>query len=115
MPKGLRRDRRQPMREPRIVAPDRLEVDVTDLTADRADAATADGPVVQLDDRRELHARPAQEHLVGDVDLAPIDRADLRLHAEGRGDLEYALAGDALEDVVRGRRRDEHAVTDHEE
>jgi hypothetical protein len=35
------------------------------------------GPVVDLDHRGDLDAGAAQEHLVGDVQLRPVDRADL--------------------------------------
>ena len=71
------RDLRQPVRVLGQPAAHRVEVAVADELPDRADLARADRPMVDLDDRRDLDAGPAQEHLVGDVQLGPVDRADL--------------------------------------
>ena len=66
---------------------------------------------IDLDDRADLRAGAAQEDLVGAVELGPVDRAldDLEPEVVAR-DLDEPAAGDALEDVVGHRRRDEHAV-----
>ena len=97
------------------VAAHRVEVALADQPRDRADRAVADGAMVDLDHRAHLDAGPAQEDLVTDVELGAIDRADLDRDPGILRQLDDRLAGDALEDVVGHRRRQEHAVANHEQ
>ncbi len=71
--------------------------------------------MVDLGDRRDLDAGAAQEHLVGDVQLGPVDRADLDRDLLVAEQLHHREAGHALEDVVVDRRGQRHAVADDEE
>ena len=71
-------DRREPVAVLGQAAADRVEVAVADEPRRSGPISPdADRPVVDLDDRRDLDAGPAQEHLVGDVQLGAVDRADL--------------------------------------
>src|SRR5439155_23263432 len=91
------------------------DVRVANPLPDRPDVAAADRAAVDLDTRRDLCAGAAEEHLVRDVQLRPVDRALLDGDPELPREGEDRVAGDALEDVGRDRRRDERAVADHEE
>src|SRR5947207_5081067 len=102
-----------PLRVGAIVAARDREVPLADRRSHRSDRAVADGAAVDLDARRDLGAGPAEEDLVRDEELGPVDGP---LHdgvAELPRELDDRLAGDALEDVVRDRRRDERALMDH--
>ena len=70
-------DGREPVAVLGQVAAHRSEVALADQPRDRADRARADRPVVDLDDGADLDAGAAQEHLVADVELGAVDRADL--------------------------------------
>ena len=62
-------DRGQPVLVFGQTAADRVEVAVPDQPSDRPDLPGPDRPMVDLDDRRDLDARAAQEHLLGDIQL----------------------------------------------
>src|SRR5258708_8083537 len=104
-------DRQGPAGVLRVVAADGAEVDALQLAGELADLAVADRPAVALDHRRHLRAGAAEEQLVAGVELGPVDRALDDLLAELVADELYEQpAGDALEDVVGDRRRDEMAA-----
>ena len=92
-----------------------VEIGARDLCGDRTHLAFADRPVVDARYRGDLSAGSAEEHLVGDVELRPVDGADRGRNAGVARDLEHARADDPLEDVVTRGRRDEHAVAHQEE
>src|SRR6266542_5475618 len=93
-------DRRQPVPVLRQAPPDSIEVASLERAADRAHLARADLPMVDLDHRTDLDAGPAQEDLIRDVQLGPVDRADLGTEPLPRRELEEGAARDALQDVV---------------
>src|SRR5688500_13425926 len=74
---GTLADRGQPVLVLRQAAPNGVEVAVLDQPRHGPHRPRTERAVVDLDDRRHLDARPAQEHLIGDVQLAAIDRPDL--------------------------------------
>src|SRR5688500_15782960 len=97
---GTLGDRGDPVAVLREPPAHRVEVPVADQPADRAHLAGADRTVVDLDDRRDLDAGPAQQHLVGDVQLGAVDRAGLDGDPLVPEQLDDRLAGHALEQVV---------------
>src|SRR5215210_3988535 len=48
-----------------------LEVQLLQALDDRAYAARADGPVVDLDDGGDLEPRPREKHLISGIELRP--------------------------------------------
>ena len=79
-------------------------------------AAVADRSMVELDDRRDLDAGPAQEHLVGDVELGAVDRPDLDAGSPGRAAssiMASRVTPSRMSSVTGGVIT--HAVADHEE
>src|ERR687897_513440 len=93
-----------------------LEVQLLQTLDDGAYAARPDGPVVHLDDGRDLEPRATEEHLIGGVELRaahlPLDDRYPELLA---GELHHGVAGYAFEDVGRDRRCDELALPDEED
>ena len=79
---------------------------------DLAGDARADRVVVDLADRDELGGGAAEEDLVGEVELGAREVALDDLDPEVARDLQDGLAGDAVEDRGRLRRRGDHAVLD---
>src|SRR5829696_4179587 len=86
-----------------------LEVQLLQTLDDGTYAARPDGPVVHLDDGRDLEPRSAEEHLIGGVELRaahlPLDDRHPELFAS---ELHHGVAGYALEDVGRDGRSEEH-------
>src|SRR2546428_732337 len=77
--------------------------------------ASARGPATA--GRRDLVAAPAEERLLGDVELGAVDLALDHVQPESiRANLlDEGRARDGLEDVCGDRRRDEPALANHEE
>src|SRR5438093_8624008 len=73
----------QPVPVLRQATPDRVEVACLDRPGDRPDRAGTDRAVVDLHDRADLDAGATEEHLVRDIQLRAVDRADLRRDALG--------------------------------
>src|SRR5688572_5618956 len=73
---GTLRNRRQPVAVLRQPAADSVEIAITDQAPDRPDLAGPDRPMVDLHHGRDLDAGAAQEHLVRDIELGAVDRAD---------------------------------------
>src|SRR5690606_36769068 len=72
----LRRDsaldssvRREPLGMCRVAAAHHVELALLEATSNRTKAAVADGPVIDLSDRRHLGGGACQEHLVGQPQL----------------------------------------------
>src|SRR5205085_3648326 len=82
---------------------------------DRAAAALADRVVVDLADRRHLGGGAREEELVGAVELAARDVADLDVEAQVLRDGEDRVPRDAGEDGAVGAGRDQTALHDEEE
>src|SRR6266542_3007556 len=77
---------------------------------DRAALAAADLPAIDRCHPGDLHTGAAQEDLIGDVQLGPVDLALYHRDAEIAGQLEDGPAVDPLQDVAGHRRRDQFAV-----
>src|SRR5438876_10496364 len=103
-------DRCEPILVAGVLAAHGVEVDLRDALRDRPDLARTDVAMVDARDRRDLHARPAHEHLVADVELGAVDTPHVDRKADVRGDTHDVAANDALQDVVGRRRRQELAV-----
>src|SRR5919107_3471042 len=92
-----------------------LEVQLLQTLDDGTYAARPDGPVVHLDDGRDLEPRTGEEHLIGGVELRPVHVALHYGHPKlFLRELHHGVAGYALQYVRRNRRRDERALP-HEE
>jgi len=87
-----------------------------EFAGNRPGPACADAAPVDLDHRSKVGSRTRHEHLVGDVQLCAIDFALHELDAKLIGrQLDDALRGDALENVVGRGRCDQLAIADHED
>src|ERR1700690_854489 len=75
-------DRCQPVRMAIVLALARREVSIRECAGRVAGLAVTDATVVDLDDRRHLGAGAAEQHLVGDIELAAIDPALDDLHSQ---------------------------------
>src|ERR1019366_3678143 len=104
-------DRGQPARIAVVLAFADAKVQLLQLGGDRAGGPGADGALIDLDHRRDLRAGAAEEHLIGDVQLAAVDGAldDLDAELVACEGHEHR-SGDAFDDVLRHRRRDELTV-----
>src|SRR5437867_2860345 len=94
-----------------------------DIRIDRAEAgcafaelSCADVAMVHPGDRADLHARPTQESLVGEIDFGtvnlPFDDFQMELVAH---ELQYRSARDSFQHVIGNRRSRPHAVSKHKE
>src|SRR5437762_8345630 len=109
-------DRRAPLETARVDAAHDVHVGREQPPRGRADRAVAQWEAVDRDDRRDLVAAPAEEGLVGDVELGAVDLALDDVEVElGTDLLDQRRARDRLEDVSRYRWRYELALPDHEE
>src|SRR2546422_2987806 len=109
--------RRAPLRISLVDAPDDFHVGLEHASGDRPDLAITEREAIDRDDRRDLVAAPAEERLLGDVELGAVDLALDHVQPESiRANLlDEGRARDGLEDVGGDRRRDEPALADHEE
>src|SRR5262245_18514454 len=84
------------MLDPVLVPVDLATHDAAVLRADRQrDGPRArDLPVVHRADRRDLGGGSAHEHLLGDVDVAARQLAELHVEAEVVGDRDHGALGD---------------------
>ena len=80
-----------------------------------AGLAAADLTEIDLGDNCHLGSGAGQEKFFADVGFGAVDRTfdnrDLQFFAR---QLEHGAAGDALQDIVRDRRGDQHAIAHHE-
>src|ERR1700686_3075142 len=117
-PAGGRRsvDGRQPGTVLGATSPHDLEIELLQPVDHRPHLAVTNWPPVDIDHRRDLRAGAAQEDLVGDVKLRPVDGAlhDLEVQL-GAQQLDHGEPGKALENIVRGGRCKHLAVTDQED
>src|ERR1700692_4899361 len=109
-------DRGQPVRVAVVLSLADGEVEVLELAGQRPGRPRADGALIDLDDRRNLGAGPAEQDLIGDVKLTAVDPAldDLDTELVTRKRHQHR-AGDALNDVLRCGRSDQAAAPDDEE
>src|SRR5207253_2303614 len=107
---------RQPLRMKFIVAFASVEVQILELAGHRAGFTVSDHAPVDLDDRRDLGAGAAEDHLVRQVELAAIHGAfhdvDVELLARERHE---RPTGDAFHDVRRYRWRDQRSLAEQED
>src|SRR5438105_4072932 len=109
-------DRDRPVLVLGRVATHRAEIDVLQLLRELTDLAVADRTAVDLDHRRDLSTCSAQQKLLARVELGPVDASFHHWQAELVLDHFHQQGpGDAFEDVVGDRGRDERAVLEHEQ
>ena len=82
---------------------------------DRAGLAAPDRQLVDRPDRRDLRGRPAEERFVGDVEELARHHLSLTSYAEVRAEPHDGIAGDAVQDAGRDRRRVQDVVANHEQ
>src|SRR3989442_9246368 len=106
-----------PLRVPHVDAAHQVDVRRRDRPGDRPHLAGADREAIDRRHRGDLVAAPAQESLVGGVQLCAVDLALHHVHADDVGGhvLDDRRARDGLEDVVAGGGRAEPPLADHEE
>src|ERR1019366_10094282 len=109
-------DRGQPARVAVVLAFADAKIQLLQLGGDRAGSPGADLPLIDLDHGRDLRAGPAEQPLVGDVQLAAVDPAlhDLDSELVARKGHQHR-AGDAFNYVLRRGRPDQPATPDDEE
>ena len=89
----------------RVVAFDDREERLLEAPRDRAALAATDLAVVDVAHRRDFRGRSRQEHLVGRVELVASDRFLTDVDALLPQQRDGGVAGDALQDRGRRRRR----------
>ena len=98
------------------MSPNDVEVELLQLTDDRPHLAIADRASIDIDHGGYLGTRATEEDLIGDVELGAVDGALDHFHIQLLAQqLDHRVPGQSLEDVVRGGRRRDHAVTDQED
>src|SRR5258708_174750 len=91
------------------------EKDVVHPLGDRTGLTGADNTVVDGLDRDDLGGRSAQERLVGGVQIAAQEMADLDVDALVAGDGEHRALRDSFQGAGRDRRRDDPSALDDED
>src|ERR1700704_4372640 len=118
-PAGPRRravDGRQPVTGLGAAAPHDFEIELLEPLDHRPHLAITDRPPVDIDHWRYLCARATKENLISDVELGTVDGALHHLKIQlGAQQLDHGEPGEALENIVRGRRGQHLAVADDED